>query len=164
MIEIENRVNRDEHRWNEIERFLKKFHKNDYQPAPYSGSGGSEIVPQRHNTFESNESNPDNFPLPRTRKPRDVNEPIEGDEARKPEIPVPAVDEKSDGQEKTGSSAFKETEPQTLRVLDRVTTQAVAPRSRMLIVTKQQKAAIAKSNKSQSQPFEKPRLPELARN
>lgn len=165
LIEMENRINRDEHRWNEIEKFLKKFHKDEYAPARYpSESSTYETVPPRHksNSFESENANPENHVLPRTRKPRDVDDPLE-EGVRKLDLSAPVNDEKTKGQEKEESS-FKESEPVTLRLQDRMTTQAVAPRERMVIVTKQGKTAIANSNKRGTRTSEPPRLPELARN
>ena len=100
--------------------------------------------------------------LPRTRKPREVDDPLE-EGVRKLDLSAPVNDEKTDGQEK-GESSFKESEPVTLRLQDRMTTQAVAPRERMVIVTKQGKTAIANSNKRGTRTSDQPRLPELARN
>lgn len=162
---MERRINRDEHLLNEMEKFLKKLHKSDFQIPPYSpGTSTYETVPPRHksSTFESESANPENHVLPRTRRPAEVNDPLE-EGVRKLDLSAPLIDDTTDKQQKK-ESTFQESEPVTLRLRERVTTQAVAPRERMVIVTKQGPTSIAKSNKSDTKTSEQPRLPELARN
>jgi hypothetical protein len=166
VIEIENRIRHDEHVLNEVERFLKR-NFSDFQPTTYSNSTGSEIVPSRKKeSFGSDQADPEKFepPIGDRRKAAPRTDPVDRNSVEKPELPAPLIDEKPSGQKKEGSSGFKESEPVTLRLQDRVTTQAVAPRERMLIVTKQAKTAIAKNQKPQTEMSEQPRLPVLARN
>ena len=165
--DILNRLNELEHRVNEDEDFLKRQHKNDYKIRPYNPqSTYGETVPARKKSIsiDSNSADPDNYPLPRTRRdPAPFNDP-QDQESRKPELTAPPViDDKA--ADKNQTTDFKEAEPQALRFLNRVTSQAVAPRERMMIVTKQSKTAIAKSNKpSVKTSSESSRSPELARN
>lgn len=153
--EIEQRLNRMEHRQTEDEKFLKKQH-SEYQPAPFGGQStysDSVVPPRRNTTFGSGDpadpSNSSNFERPtrgRNQGPAPARDPEE--ERRKPELAAPTrLDEKSKDQEKDETGTFKETEPQTLLLNDRATSQAVAPRERMRIATKQSKTAIVQANK-----------------
>lgn len=92
-----------------------------------------------------------------------MTDPLEGG-VQKPVLPAPLDEEKSNDPQKEEPSTFKESEPVTLRLQDRMTTQAVAPRERMQIVTKQGKTAVAKSIKPQTRTSEQSPLAELARN
>jgi hypothetical protein len=170
--EDEHRLNIDEHRLNELEKFLRRQYP-EYKPETYRNPANStyETVPPRKNlTIDSSDpANPENYKLPRQRNNNAAPpiDPLE-EERRKMIIPIPApIDDKSnekDGTDSKGSTTFRETEPQTLRLYDRSTSQAVAPRERMKIVTKQSKTAIVKSNKTETKTSDNVRLPELARN
>lgn len=171
--EDEHRLNIDEHRLNEVEKFLRRQYP-EYKPDTYRNRGNStyETVPPRRKdlTIDSNPADPENYKLPKTRTNNAAPpiDPLE-EERNKPVIQIPApIDDNSkekDDKDSKGSTTFKETEPQTLRLYDRATSQAVAPRERMRIVTKQSKTAIVKSNKPETKTTsDHVRLPELARN
>lgn len=160
--ELERRQNELQHRQSEDERFLRNQHKDTYNPERYNGQSDpysrpstyrerEENVPARRRgttTLDSNTANPDTYEPPiRGRNPAPAIDPLEEDR-RKPVLAAPTpIDDNSSGKGKEGAVNFKEDEPQTRRLEDRSTTQAVAPRQRMQIVTKQSKALIAKSSK-----------------
>ena len=171
--DLNYRLNEIEHRLNEDEKFLKNQHKNDYNPPAYNRPSTyrerDETVPARRRnlTIDSNPANPDNFEDPIRRKnlgPAPSTNPLE-EQLNKPDLSAPSpLEDKSSGQGKDGTVNFKEDEPQTLRLEDRATTQAVAPRQRMQIVTKQTKTLVAKSSKPAKTSSVNPGAADLARN
>ncbi len=156
--DLNHRLNELEHRLNEDEKFLKSKHSDDYSPSrynpgTYNSRDRSEIVPKRTETLFSNPSDP-RYETPR--KPRnDPRDEIDERGTRKPVIDPPGIDDTNSNGAKEGEpSKIKEASPLGLRLDNRVTSRAIAPRERQQIVTSQTKVAIAKSNgksvKSQS--------------
>lgn len=148
---LERKIEELDHREKETEKFLKRQH-SDYIPEQFNPrTYREEEVPARRkkDTFESDAADPNkypdpNFPAPILRGGRGApaNQPAE-EESLKPIIPPKDEEKKTEG-----TSKSKETEPQTLRLENRLTARAVAPRERMQIVTGQSKLSIAKSGKS----------------
>ena len=170
--DLNHRLNELEHRLNEDEKFLKNKHNEDFAPRPYSPTtygtnrDRSEIVPKRTDTFPSNPSDPRYDPHVAPRKSRSFpQDEVDEQGTRKPVINPPGDgDTNSSGLKEDGSQKIKEAEPLGLRLENRVTSRAIAPRERQQIVTNQTKIAIAKSNrkpvKNQSA---NPNVAELAR-
>ena len=167
--ELERQLKVLEHRQKEDEKFLGRQYKSDYSPDPYTPNnsnnygGRTETVPPRrqHDTFESN--SPDSTYSPPVNRRRPPADPLE-EERRKPDLGAPgSVDDKSGGQKSDELNRSIEREPQTLRLENRLTSRAVAPKERMQIVTKQSKVTIANSNKKPLKTSDNARSAELAR-
>jgi hypothetical protein len=148
MRRLERKIEELEHRENQTQRFLRRQH-TDFEPDPYTPStyrGETEEEVQarrRRESFDSKSANPENFPAPiKGRGPAPGDAPIDSEERLKPPL---NQDGKSEEEKKQGTIKVPESEPQVLRLENRVTTRAVAPRERMQIVTTQSKVSIAKS-------------------
>jgi hypothetical protein len=159
-----NMQNREiEHKLNQIDRFLKKRYKDDYSPDPYDhstysrGRESDAVVPARkiEKTFGSNPSSlihEPPLPARRTHSSAPIEEFSEPRETEKPNLgapaPTPGMDDlKSTDQKENGSTVTIEEIPLSLRLENRLTSRAIAPRDRVNIVTNQMKTGIVKSVK-----------------
>ena len=170
---IERRLDELYHRQLEDEKFLKDRHKNDYAPAPYDrtrrtydyGTGSGTNVPARKKTdnFGSG-ANPNDaegdFPPPVTtgRHPR-PRDPVNEDTQK---VILPPVDDKakSDSDKSNDSTEGKEESPAAMRLENRLTSRAIAPRDRHPI-NSVVKTAIAKSGKKTVKTFESSRTADI---
>ena len=146
---LERKIEELDHREKETEKLLRRQH-SDYLPEQFNHrTYREEEVPARRkkDTFESDTTDPNaypdpNFPAPiRRQRGAPTGTPTE-EESLKPIIPA-----KDDDKKNEGTSNSKEAEPQTLRLENRRTAKAIAPRERMQIVTGQSKLSVAKSGK-----------------
>lgn len=162
---LERKIEELDHREKETEKFLRSQH-SDYIPEQFTPKTykEEEVQPRRKkDTFESDAADPNKFPDPNFPAPilrsrgAPANPPTE-EESLKTIIPPREDDKKTDGTTKA-----KESEPQTLRLENRMTARAVAPRERMQIVTGQPKLTIAKSGKAPVKTSETTRALELVR-
>ncbi len=173
--ELERQLRILDHRQKEDEKFLGRQYEDKYKPDPYSSSTyrdsyrdqGVPVPQRRRNEFNSGPAEQDfSQPLtprrrPGTRPPTEINE-----ELNKPDLSAPkSVEENPTGKDKDSdrSTNASESEPQTLRLDNRITSKAVAPRVRMQIVTNQTKTLVAKLNKKTVKTSENPPATELAR-
>ena len=160
---LELKLEELDHREKQTEKFLRRQH-TDYVPEQFRPSTYVEEeegpARKKKDTFDSDSANPDNFKTPTIHHGRGApsNPPTE-ENSQKPIIPP-----KDDSEKKNeGASRVKEVEPQTLRLENRITTRAVAPRERLQIVTKQAKTSVAKTSKANVKTSETTRPEELAR-
>ena len=146
--DLERKLEELDHRQKQDEKFLKRQHQ-DYIQEQFVPRTYQEEVPARpkKQTLESGTANPNNFETPINRGPApgfDLKETEE--ETRKPAIELPPkTDSKTDDK---GTTKVKEVEPQTFHRDHQATARAVAPRTRMQIVTNKAANGIAKLNKS----------------
>ncbi len=163
--EVLHRLDELEHNQKEMQRFLLKQHPDIYTPTPYSrqnttyshsrdGLREEPVLPRgglKSQTFDSDQPSADPFKSPR-RAPAPDNNLLDEQDRRKIEInpPVDGKDKPTTPSNNTPSGS--ETEPQALRLDDRVTTQAVAPRERVQVSAKSARISLAKSNKTPAKP------------
>jgi hypothetical protein len=164
---LERKIEELDHREKQTERFLKRQHPSEYVPEQFTPRTylEEEEVParRRQTTIDSDMADPNKHVPPIIRgRGAPSNLPTE-EETQKPIIP-PKEDDKSAGEKNEGSTKAKEAEPQTLRLENRITTRAIAPRERMQIVTKQSKLTVAKSGKNTVKTSETSHSAKLVRN
>lgn len=133
---VMQRLDRLEHTTKEIEKFLKRQHKDEFAPTPdpyganNSTYGRKPLVEEpvhsrkRLDSFNSG-ANEGDYPAPRKKNAAPLGDPLETDERETQKIELSPP--------KDVSEPPAETAPQTMRLDSRVTTRAVVPRERVRI-------------------------------
>ena len=154
---IERRIDELYHRQLEDEKFLRDRHKNDYAPAPYDRTrrpydynSGTNVPARKTNDRFGSGANPNDAERDYSLPSSSGRHPPRGDEINEDtrKVIIPPVDDKSksDSDKSNESTEVKEESPAAMRLENRLTSRAIAPRERHP-VNSVVKTAIAKSGK-----------------